>query len=59
MVQWMNLLQNNIFINRMRLPLLYEKSGAILLVLVGLVAGRPGVQSDKILVDLLIFKILY
>ena len=40
MVQWMNLHQNNIFVNWTRLPLLCEKSGAILLVLVGLIAGR-------------------
>ena len=53
MVQYMNLYRNNSFIYRMRLPLLCEKSGAILLVLVGLMAGR---QSDEILVDLEIFK---
>ena len=41
MAQWINLHRNNIFVNRTRLPLLYEKSGAILLVLVGLMAGRP------------------
>ena len=40
MARWMNLHQNNIFVNRMRLPLLCEKSGAILLVLVGRLAGR-------------------
>ena len=40
-------------------PLLCEKSGAILLVLVGLTAGRhAGQQSDEILVDLKIFKSL-
>ena len=53
MAQWINLHRNNIFINRMRLPLLCEKSGAILLVLVGLTAGR---QSDKIVVDLKFLK---
>ena len=53
MAQWMNLHQNNSFINRTRLPLLCEKSRAILLVLVGLTAGwQSGRQSDKILVDL-------
>ena len=41
MAQWLNIYQNNSFVNQMRLPLLYEKSGAILLVLVGLMAGRP------------------
>ena len=48
MAQWINLNWNNSFINRTRLPLLCEKSGAILLVLVGLTAGR---QSDQTLVD--------
>ena len=53
MAQWVNLHQNNSFINWMRLPLLCEKSGAILLVLVGLMAGRQaGRQSDKIREDL-------
>ena len=43
----------------MRLHLLCEKSGAILLVLVGLMAGwQAGRQSDEILVDFEIFKIL-
>ena len=37
--QWMNLQQNSSIVNRMRFPLLSEKSGAILLVLVGLTAG--------------------
>ena len=40
MVQWMNLHRNNSFVNQTRSPLLCEKSGAILLVLVGLMAGR-------------------
>ena len=39
----------------MRLPLLCKKFGAILLVLVGLMAGQ---QSNEILVDFEIFKIL-
>ena len=41
MAQWINLHRNNIFVNRTRLPSLCEKSGAILLVLVGLMAGSP------------------
>ena len=53
--QWINLYRNNIFIDWTRLPLLCEKSGAILLVLVGLTtawqAGRPagqqGVRRNK------------
>ena len=40
MVHWMNIHQNNNFVNRVPLPLLHEKSGAILLLLVGLMAGR-------------------
>jgi len=40
MAQWMNLNQINIFVNKMRLPYLCEKSGAIALVLLGLMAGR-------------------
>ena len=43
MAQWMNLHRNNNFVNQMRLPLLCEKSGAILLVLVGLTVDW---QSD-------------
>ena len=51
-----NLHRNNIFVNRTRLPLLCENSGAILLALVGLTAawqaGSPaGRQSDKIRED--------
>ena len=56
----MNLQRNSNFVNWTIFPLLCEKSGAILLVLVGLTAGRlAGRQSDKILMDLEIFKILY
>ena len=40
-------------------PLLCEKSGTMLLLLVGLTAGSPGRQSEEILVDLKILKILY
>ena len=52
MAQWMNAHRNNSFINWTQLPLLYEKSGAILIVLVGLTADR---QLDEILVDLEFF----
>ena len=55
-VQWMNLQRNSNFVNRTRFPLLCEKSGAKILVLVGLTAGR---QADEILVDFKIFKSLY
>ena len=51
MAQWINLYRNNIFVNRTRLPLLCEKSEAILLVLVGLTAawqaGRLAVRQNK------------
>ena len=51
MAQWINLHRSNIFVNRTQLPLLCEKSGAILLVLVGLTvawqAGRPAVRRNK------------
>ena len=60
MAQWINLHRNNSFINGTRLPLLCEKSGAILLVLVGLTADRQaGRQSDEIEEDLKNFEILY
>ena len=57
MGQWINLHRNNIFVNWTQLSLLCEKSGAILLVLVGLTAawqaGRLAVrQSDEIRGDL-------
>ena len=45
--QWMNLQRNSSFVNRIRFPLLCEKSGAILLVLVGLTAGRPAVRRNS------------
>ena len=49
--QRMNLQRNSNFINRTRFPLLCEKSGAILLVLVGLTAGlqagRPAVRRNS------------
>ena len=62
MAQWINLHRNNIFVVWTRLPLLCEKSGAILLVLVGFtaawqagsLAGRQlGRQSDEIRQDLI------
>jgi len=45
MAQWMNLLQNSRFVNKMRLPSLCEKSGAIALMLLGLMAGRLAVRQ--------------
>ena len=46
-VQWINLHQNNSFVNWRRLSLLCEKSGVILLVLVGLKAGSPAVYIGQ------------
>ena len=45
--QWINLHWNNIFVNRTRLPLLCENSGAILLVLVGLTAAWQAGSQTK------------
>ena len=48
--QWINLHRNNIFVNRTRLPLLCEKSGAILLGAsesYGSLAGRQAVRQNK------------
>ena len=60
MAQWINLHWNNIFVNRTQLPLLCEKPGAILLVLVGLMAVQQADrQSDEIREDFKIFEILY
>ena len=41
MVQWINVFRNNSFVNLMRLPLLCEKTGALAIVELGLIAGRP------------------
>ena len=53
MEQWMNLYHNKNFVNQTLLSLLYEKSGAILLMLVDFMAGRhaasqPASQPDKL-----------
>ena len=48
MAQWMNLHRDNGFMNWMQLPFLCEKSGAILLVLVGLMAGSPAAGWEAI-----------
>ena len=45
MMQWINILWNNSFINLMRLPLLCEKIGALAIVELGLTAGRPAGQQ--------------
>ena len=41
MVQWINVLWNNGFINPTQLPLLCEKAGSLAIVEPGLTAGRP------------------
>ena len=55
MAQWINRLQNNIFINPPLLPLLCEISGALHLAQPGLTAG--GRQADKIQVNFEISKL--
>ena len=54
MAQWVNRLRNNIFVNPLPLPLLYEISGALHLVQPDLTAGW---QADEIQVNFEIFKI--
>ena len=43
MVQWINALQINGFVNPIRLPFLCEKTGDLAIVEPGLTAGRPAV----------------
>ena len=62
MAQWVNRLQNNIFVNPPPLPLSCEISGALHLAQPGLTAGRQagrlaGRQADKIQVNFENFKI--
>ena len=60
MGQWINVLQNNSFVNPSRLPFLCEKTGAVTLAQPGLTVGRQsGSQADKMLLYLEIFKIIY
>ena len=48
MVQWVNHLQNNIFVNPPPLPLSCEISGALHLVQLGLMAGKQaGWQAGR------------
>ena len=54
MAQWMNFHQNKNFVNQTRLPLLCEKCGAILLVLVGLTAGRILFQARQCMYNITI-----
>jgi len=47
MAQWINLLWNSSFVNQTRLPFLCEKSGAISLVLPGLMTGWLAGRQTK------------
>ena len=50
MVQYINVLRNNGFLNLTRLLLLCEKTGALAIVEPGLMAGRPAVwQAGRLL----------
>ena len=62
MVQWVNRLWNNNFVNPPSLPLLCEISGALHPAQPGLTAGRlagrqAGWQADEIQVNFEIFKV--
>ena len=58
MAQWVNCLQNNIFVNPPPLPLSCEISGALHLAQPGLTASRQaGGQADEIQVNFGNFKI--
>ena len=64
MAQWINVLQNNSFKNPTGLPSLCEKTGSIALVQLGNMAKwqagwHAGSQTDKMLLSLEIFKIIY
>ena len=49
MAQWINVFQNNGFINPTRLPFFSEKTGALAIVEPGLMAGRQAVRQTKLL----------
>ena len=58
MAQWVNRLQNKIFVNPPPLPLLCVISGALHLTQPGFTAGRQaGRQADEIQVNFEIFKV--
>ena len=54
MVQWINVLQNNSFVNLTQLPLLCRNSRAVALAQPGLTAGSP---ADEMLLHLEILKL--
>ena len=49
MVQWINILRNNSFVNLMQIPLLREKTGTLAIVEPGLTAGRQAARQMKLL----------
>ena len=49
MAQWINVIRNNGFVNPTRLPLLCEKTGALAIVELGLMAGRKAVRQTNLL----------
>ena len=49
MVQWINVLRNNGFVNPTRLLLLCEKTKALAIMEPGLMAGRQAVRQSKLL----------
>ena len=57
MAQWINVLQNNSFVNPMRLPLLHRNSTAIAIMQPGLMAGW--LASRQNVGKFQIFKIHY
>ena len=58
MAQWVNRLQNKIFVNPPPTPLLYEISGPLHLAQPGLTAGwQAGRLADEIQVNFEIFKV--
>ena len=49
MAQWINVFRNDSFVNPTRLPFLSEKTGALAIVELGLMAGRQAVRQTKLL----------
>ena len=47
MAQWINILQNNSFVNPMRIPLLCEKTEALAIVEPGLMTGQQAVKQTN------------
>ena len=56
MAQWIKVLRNSSFVNLSRLSFLCEKTGAVALAQLGLMAGSP---ADEMMLHLEIFKITY